>query len=210
MRLVRRSLSHPRFPQGAALTIFSISAARKLTVAPTVTLRVHPMMVSSIMFCVICLSFVKKNNCLHICLTYSCHIGYDTACSPDISQEIQKKSCSTRGRKRKREDDNEAREKKKIKKNGSQRNRKREERYYMEALKRIFIHYDFIAAKTPKRAITHVSRDLWDVSFIQKWCNFYLQFETLKIARTKINGFIDDGVPDGQIKQICDRVLQKS
>jgi len=95
---------------------------------------------------------------LPILYFFSLHIGYDTACSPDSSKEIPpKKICSTRGRKRKLDDNNEARENKKIKKNGSQRNRKREERYYMEALKRIFIHHDFIAAKTPKRAITHVS-----------------------------------------------------
>lgn len=64
---------------------------------------------------------------------------------------------SAKGRKRKRADNSgEAEEKKKSKKNDNQRSRKREERYYMDALKRIFVQRGFIKTTTPKRAITHV------------------------------------------------------
>jgi len=95
-------------------------------------------------------------------------------------------------------------------KNGNQRYRKRQERFYIDALKKIYIESGYITTTTPKRNITDVSVQFAQyVVFISFHGTLVLQFETLRITRKKMEEFIAAGVSSDKIKHYVKVIVSK-
>ena len=82
--------------------------------------------------------------------------GYGTSSSFEVDQERFSEDFQTTKGRRKKTDVPRIEIKRHIK-NGNQRYRKRQERYYIDALKKIYVESGYITTTTPKRSITDVS-----------------------------------------------------
>ncbi len=96
------------------------------------------------------------------CLIY---IGYGTSSSLEVDHErFGENFQAIKGRKKKSEISRN--EIKRHIKNGNQRYRKRQERYYIDALKKIYVENGYITTTTPKRSITDVSIEWFNLNFV--------------------------------------------